>query len=64
MKRGMINAKHLSMHKMMGLKILIIGILVLANLYWFNFSWPLVIGWTLVILGIAKLIMHCCHKKR
>ncbi len=64
MKKGMMNEKHWGMHKMMGWKILVLGILTLVNVYWLRYSWPLLIGWILVFMGIAKLIMHCCNKKK
>lgn len=46
------------MHKkMMGLKILILGGLILVNVYWPFMDWAQFIGWVLVLAGFLKLIM-------
>ena len=51
-------------HKM-GLKPLILGLVVLANIYYLNWDWWLLIGWVLVVMGALKLIMKgsCKGKK-
>lgn len=45
--------------KMMGYKMLVLGVLVLANNYWSVVSWPNFIGIVAVIAGIVKLT-GCC----
>jgi uncharacterized membrane protein HdeD (DUF308 family) len=45
------------MHKMMGWKMLVLGVLVLANNYWNVVSWVNFIGGILAIAGILKLIV-------
>ncbi len=46
-----------------GLKIAILGVLVLLNAYQEYFPWPVFWGWILVLVGIMKLIWpqgpHC-----
>ena len=52
--------EHWKMHKkMMGCKMLVLGILVLANTYWNVFSWANFIGIILIIAGVMKLAGHC-----
>jgi uncharacterized membrane protein HdeD (DUF308 family) len=43
--------------KWMGGKLLILGILVLINVYWPMLTWPAFVGWVLVLAGVWKLIM-------
>jgi len=52
------------MHKrMLGAKTLIIGILILANIYFIGLSWPIFAGAVLILFGIGSLIMPgCCGK--
>lgn len=53
------------MHKkMMGVKMLILGALVLGNVYWPMLTWPAFIGWILVLAGLFKLSMMLMKKKR
>jgi len=52
--------EHWKMHKkMMGCKMLVLGILVLANTYWNVVNWANFIGGILAIAGILKLIRPC-----
>lgn len=48
-------------HKMWGVKMLVLGLLVLANAYWAFVEWPNFIGILLVLGGLWKLV--CCRKK-
>ena len=41
-------------------KLLILGLLILVNVYWLNFDWFKFIGGLLVIGGILKLAMPWC----
>jgi len=52
-------AKH---HKMMGCKIICLGIVVLLNAYYAFIRWDYLIGILLVLAGLAKMMM-CCRKK-
>lgn len=57
--------EHWKMHKkMMGWKMLIVGVLVILNAYFNVFNWANFIGLLLVIGGIMKLTMseNCCGK--
>ena len=52
--------EHWKMHKkMMAWKMLVLGLLVLANSMWNVVSWANFIGILLAISGLAKLIMPC-----
>ncbi|VVB83850.1 Uncharacterised protein [uncultured archaeon] len=48
-----------------GLMMVILGVLVLINVYWPMVSWGMFIGWLLVLAGAVKWIM-CMgkHKRR
>ena len=54
------------MHKkMMGCKMLVLGLLVLANSYWNVVDWVTFIGGILAIAGLLKLLVPmnmCCCK--
>ena len=56
---GEMHSKHM---KMWGLKMIILGLLVLANAYWLILDWSLFIGVILIIAGLAKLLMPSCCK--
>ena len=45
----------------LGLKMLVAGILVLANSYWMFMSWGMLIGLLLIIGGILKLAIPHHH---
>ena len=51
-----------------GAKFIVVGLIVLANQYWLNLNWPLIIGLLLVLKGIMKLTMqgcgHCMPEKK
>ncbi len=52
------------MHKMMmGWKILILGALILINVYWPFMDWAQFVGWVLVLAGVVKLITSMSMKK-
>lgn len=42
----------------MGFSMLILGALILANVYWYVMSWPAFVGWVLIIAGFVKLTFH------
>lgn len=44
-------------HKGKGMIMLILGVLVLGNVYWFMLSWPVFFGWLLVLAGVLKMLM-------
>ncbi len=41
-----------------GFCMLILGALILANVYWQLIGWPAFVGGVLVIAGFLKIIMH------
>ena len=44
---------------------LVLGLVVLANIYWLKADWWTVIGWVLVLMGIHALTMKgCCKAKK
>ena len=50
------------MHKMKGWGMIVVGLLVLANVYWPFLDWGTFIGILLVLAGISKLAMpHKYH---
>lgn len=55
------NKKHWMMHKRMkAVKLLILGILVLANWYFGLLNWAFFIGLLAVLAGLVMLIMPGC----
>jgi len=51
------------MHRKKGVMMLVLGLLVLANVYFPVLSWGAFIGAVLVLAGIVKLVMpHRYHK--
>ena len=50
------------MHKCMGMKIVILGVLIILNAYYKWFDWAVFTGGILVIAGLIKLIMPCMKK--
>jgi uncharacterized membrane protein HdeD (DUF308 family) len=44
-------------HKGKGFLVLVLGALVLGNVYWFMLSWPVFFGWLLVLAGFLKMLM-------
>jgi uncharacterized membrane protein HdeD (DUF308 family) len=55
--------KHWMMHKRMkGAMMLVVGILVLVNVYWQFLDWATFIGVLFVLGGLIKLIMPSCKK--
>ena len=52
--------EHWKMHKkMMSWKMLVLGLLVLANATWNVVSWATFIGGLLAIAGLCKLVIPC-----
>lgn len=45
------------MHKGKGAMMLVLGLLVLANVYFLSLDWATFIGAVLVLVGIVKLLM-------
>lgn len=57
------SSKHWMMHKkMMGGKMIVLGLIILANMYFQILNWPWFIGSVLVLAGLAKLIMPACRR--
>lgn len=52
-------------HKCRGSKLIIAGIVFLANYYWLNWDWWMLVGWLLLVAGLAKIVKpycgHCCN---
>ena len=63
MKGGdeMAKMKDMCMHKQMGGGMLVLGVLILINVYWPMLTWAAFIGWVAVLGGIAKLLMPHKH---
>jgi len=51
----------------MGLKMFVLGVLILLNVYYVWFSWPVFIGGVIALAGLLKVLiptcMHCKDKK-
>jgi len=61
MARDMNDSKHWMMHKRwMGVKMLILGLLVLANIFWAQLYWGTFIGGVLVLWGLIEMLMPGC----
>ena len=57
-KRG----KGMNFHMMKGLGMVLLGLLILANVYWYVLSWWAFVGAVFVLFGLIKLIMpHTEH---
>jgi uncharacterized membrane protein HdeD (DUF308 family) len=62
-KKRVMNKGCCDVYRMKGLAVLILGVLILANAYWFFLSWGSFIGFVLVLLGFLKLVLpHKYHK--
>jgi len=49
-------------HRCWGAKLVVIGALILVNVYLTNIPWAAFIGGLLILGGLAKLVMpHCGH---
>ena len=58
-----IDKKHWMMHKRMkGVMMLVVGVLVLVNVYWQFLDWATFVGVLLVLGGLMKLAMPGCRK--
>jgi uncharacterized membrane protein HdeD (DUF308 family) len=40
-----------------GFALIVLGALVLGNIYWFMMSWPVFVGWLFVLAGVLKVLM-------
>lgn len=62
MMKGMVDKKWIDKKcKAMAFGMIVLGALILANVYWYLISWPAFIGWIFIVAGVAKLIMHKSH---
>ena len=43
--------------KVKGFAMLVLGALILGNIYWFMMSWPVFIGWLFVLTGVLEMLM-------
>lgn len=51
--------------KCWGTKQLVLGLIVLANIYYLKWSWAQLIGWLLIVMGLIHIIMPgCCKGKK
>ncbi len=51
--------KHMGRHmKHKGATMIVLGGLILLNVYWINLGWATFIGGVLILGGLAKLIHH------
>ena len=57
-KKMMMNDTGCSMHKGWGIKMLILGLLILANEYWKVMGWLYFIGLIIALKGLLIMIMH------
>jgi uncharacterized membrane protein HdeD (DUF308 family) len=55
MKKGMMEC--CMGHKGMGFATLVLGALILGNVYWAWMSWAMFVGWALVLAGFLKMLM-------
>ncbi len=55
------NKEHMK-HK--GAMMLILGALILANVYWIKLGWGTFVGGVLVLGGLAKMLHGCKGKKK
>jgi hypothetical protein len=57
------SSKHWMMHKkMMGGKMIVLGLLIVANVFWIQLNWALFIAGVSILAGIGKLIMPVCRR--
>jgi uncharacterized membrane protein HdeD (DUF308 family) len=55
--------KSMCMHKKMGAGMLVLGVLVLVNVYWPMIDWGTFIGAVLILGGLCKLLMPHKHSE-
>ena len=60
-KKGCMN---MDVHRMKGILMLVVGLLVLANVYWSFLSWGAFIGILFVVLGLIKSLMPYKKSKK
>jgi uncharacterized membrane protein HdeD (DUF308 family) len=51
-------------HKYKGAGMLVLGLLVLANVYWLNLDWATFIGALLVLGGLLKFVMPMKKRRK
>jgi len=57
----MAKMKGMCMHKQKGTAMLILGVLILINVYWPMLTWWAFVGWVLALGGVLKLLMPHKH---
>jgi uncharacterized membrane protein HdeD (DUF308 family) len=57
----MAKMKGMCMHKKMGGGLLVLGVLILVNVYWPMLTWAAFVGWVAVLGGLVKLLMPHKH---
>ena len=57
----MAKMKGMCMHKQKGWAMLVLGVLILINVYWPMLTWGAFIGWVAVLGGLLKLLMPHKH---
>ncbi len=59
------NKKHMGMHmKHKGAMMVVLGALILLNVYWLELTWGAFVGGILVLGGLAKMIFMGKYKKK
>ena len=59
------NKEHMGMHmKHKGTMMVILGALILLNVYVMKLGWGTFVGGVFVLAGIAKISHGCCKKKK
>ncbi|MDO8516681.1 MAG: hypothetical protein Q7S33_01010 [Nanoarchaeota archaeon] len=62
-KKIVTDNKGCCMHKgLMGTKMLVLGLLIIANAYWMVMSWAYFIALIVIIAGLSKMIMPHYHE--
>jgi len=57
----MAKMKGMCMHKQKGVAMLVLGALILINVYWPMLTWWAFVGWVLALGGVLKLLMPHKH---
>ena len=52
------------MHRMKGVGMLVLGLLIWANAYWSYFKWGVFFGALLALGGLLKLLMPCKKRRK
>jgi len=59
----MAKMKGMCEHKRKGCMLLVLGVLILINVYWPMLTWAAFVGWVAVLGGLLKLVMPHKHDK-